>query len=126
MSKNSNFLKITADSYDYDFENDSLFVIRKGVQLESSIDLGNVILDMGVDGTPVGFEILHASKVFKIPKSQIKNFHHINAEYVITEKTIEVKFTITVDVRNYKTPKIAISQGINDMDLPPAQISMSC
>jgi uncharacterized protein YuzE len=126
MSKSPNFLEIEADSYDYDFENDSLFVIRKGVQLEASIDLGNVILDMGVDGTPVGFEILHASKVFKISKSQIKNFHHIKAEYVITEKTIEVKFTITVDVRNSKVPKIAISQGINDMDLPPAQIAMVC
>src|SRR5665811_2230454 len=105
MSKNSNFLKITADSYDYDFENDSLFVIRKGVQLESSIDLGNVILDMGVDGTPVGFEILHASKVFKIPKSQIKNFHHIKAEYVITEKTIEVKFTITCLLYTSPSPR---------------------
>jgi hypothetical protein len=126
MSKSPDSLNIEADSYDYDFENDSLFVNREGVQLEASIDLGNVILDMGVDGTPVGFEILHASKIFKVSKSQIKNFHHITAEYLITEKTIEVKFTITVDVRNYRTPKIAISQGINDMDLPPAQISMVC
>lgn len=126
MSKSPDSLKIEADSYDYDFENDSLFVNRKGVKLEASIDLGNVILDMGVDGTPVGFEILHASKIFKVSKSQIKNFHHLRAEYLITEKTIEVKFTITVDVRNYRTPKIAISQGINDMDLPPAQISMVC
>jgi uncharacterized protein YuzE len=126
MSKNPNSLEVEADSYDYDFENDSLFVIRNGVHLEASIDLGNVILDMGVDGTPVGFEILHASKVFKISKYQIKNFHHIRAEYVITEKTIEVTFTITVDVRNSETPKIAISQGINDMDLPPTQISMVC
>jgi uncharacterized protein YuzE len=109
MSKSPNSLKIKADSHDYDFENDNLFVNRGGVPLEASIDLGNVILDMGVNGTPVGFEILHASKMFKVSKSQIKKFHQIKAEYVITEKTIEVKFTITVDVRNYKTPKIAIS-----------------
>jgi uncharacterized protein YuzE len=126
MNKSPNYLEIEADSSDYDFENDSLFVIRKGVQLETSIDLGNVILDIGVDDTPVGFEILHASKMFKISKHQIKSFHRIIAEYIITEKTIEVKFTITVNVRNYKTPKVAISQGVNDMDLPPAQISMVC
>src|SRR5674476_1059619 len=43
----SNARQIAADFYDYDFENDSLFFNRKGVQLESSIDLGNVILDIG-------------------------------------------------------------------------------
>lgn len=116
--------QISADFYDYDFDNDSLFFNRNSVQLESSIDLGNIILDIGVDGSPVGFEILHASKMFNVPKSVIQNFHNMDAEIRITKETIEIKITITVLLRNRKTPKIAISQGINDINLQPAQMAM--
>ena len=116
--------QIEADFCDYDFENDSLFFNRNGVQLESSIDLGNIILDMGVDGSPIGFEILHASKMFNVPKAVIQNFDGMNAEILITKETIEIKITVTVSLRNRKTPKIAISQGINDINLQPAQIAM--
>lgn len=124
MKDVSDFHKITADFYDYDFENDSLFFSREGVKLESSIDLGNVILDIGVDGLPVGFEILHASKMFNVPKSVIQNFYSINADIFVTEKSIEVTITMTVLLRNRKTPKIAISQGTNDINLPPAEMAM--
>jgi len=126
MKDKSNFRQITIDHSDYDFENDSFFFNHGGVQLESSIDLGNLIIDMGVDGSPIGFEILHASKMFNVPKSKIKNFYTINAKFVITEEIIEVTLTLTILERNRKTPKIAISQGINDMNLPPAQIAMVC
>jgi uncharacterized protein YuzE len=115
---------ITADFYDYDFENDSLFFNRNSVQLESSIDLGNIILDIGVDGSPIGFEILHASKMFGVQKSVIQNFQNMNAKIKITKDTIEIKITITVLLRNRKTPKIAISQGINDINLQPTQMAM--
>jgi uncharacterized protein YuzE len=124
MTDISNSRQNAADFYDYDFENDSLFFNRKGVQLESSVDLGNVILDIGVDGSPIGFEILHASKMFKVSKSIIKNFDSINADIFITRETIEVTLTITVSLRNCKTPKIAISHGTNDINLPPAQMAM--
>ena len=116
--------KIAADYYDYDIENDSLFFNRSDVQLESSIDLGNIILDMGVDGSPVGFEILHASKMFNVPKYVIQNFHSMNAEIHVTKETIEIKITISVSLRNRETPKMAISQGINDINLQPAQMAM--
>lgn len=116
--------RIAADFYDYDFENDSLFFNRNEVRLESSIDLGNIILDMGVDGSPVGFEILHASKMFNVPKSVIQNFQNMQAEITITEETIEIKLTITVLLRNRKTPKVAVSHGINDINLQPAQMAM--
>lgn len=116
--------QIAADFYDYDFENDSLFFNRNGVQLESSVDLGNIILDMGVDGSPVGFEILHASKMFNVPKTAIRNFHEMSAEIHITKETIEIKITISVLLRNRETPKIAISHGINDINLQPSQMAM--
>src|SRR5665647_2646303 len=116
MSDIPKIRKIKADFYDYDFENDSLFFNRNSVQLESSIDLGNIILDLGVDSSPVGFEILHASKMFGVSKYVIQNFKDMNAKIQITKDTIEIKITITVFLRNRKTPKIAISQGINDIN----------
>jgi hypothetical protein len=48
----------------------------------------------------------------------------MNAEISITKETIEIKITITVLLRNRETPKIAISQGINDINLQPAQMAM--
>lgn len=124
MSDIPKYRQIAADFYDYDFDNDSLFFNRNSVQLESSIDLGNIILDIGVDGSPIGFEILHASKMFNVSKSVIQNFHNMNAEISITKETIEIKITITVLLRNRETPKIAISHGINDINLQPAQMAM--
>jgi hypothetical protein len=41
-----------------------------------------------------------------------------------TKETIEIKITISVFLRNRETPKIAISQGINDINLQPAQMAM--
>ena len=121
-----NLKTIPIDTFDYDFENDSLFFIYKGVDYESSIDIDDIILDLGVDGSPVGAEILHASKQFNVPKTAIKNLKNFKAEISISEKTIEIKFTIYTVLRNRETEKIVASQGVNDEDLPSAQIAMAC
>jgi hypothetical protein len=34
------------DTFDYDFENDSLFFNYKGIDYESSIDIEDIILDL--------------------------------------------------------------------------------
>lgn len=117
---------VKADFYDYDFENDSLLVIDRGAKYESSINFENIILDIDVDGLPIGVEILHASKLFDVSKSAIKNFQSFRADITISEKTIEINFTINVIKRNQYIEKIAISHGINDMNLPSAQIAMAC
>ena len=114
------------DIFDYDFENDSLFFNYKGVEYESSIDIDNIILDLGVDGSPVGAEILHASKLFKVPKTAIKNLKNFKAEISISEKTIEIKFTIHTVLRNRETEKVVASHGVNDENIPSIQIAMAC
>ena len=71
------------DVFDYDLENDSLFFKYKGKKYKTSTRIDNIILDLGVDGSPVGAEILNASKMFKVPKSAIKNLKNFYAEISI-------------------------------------------
>ena len=114
------------DIFDYDFENDSLLFNIKSIQYESSINLGNIILNIGVDGTPVGAEILHASKLFNVPKMALKNYKTFRAEISISEDTIEIKLSITILLRNHVTERIAASHGINDINIPSSQVAMVC
>jgi hypothetical protein len=114
------------DLFDYDLENDSLFFNYKGIDYKKSTRIANIILDLGVDGSPVGAEILNASKMFKVPKSAIKDLKSFHAEISISKETIEMKFTISVVVRNRKTEKFATSHSINDVNIPSAQIAMAC
>ena len=85
------------DVYDYDEENDSLFFFYRGVEYESSIHIENIIVDLGIDGSPVGAEILHASEMFEVSKAELikpKNFY---AEISASEETIEVDFTLILE-----------------------------
>jgi uncharacterized protein YuzE len=114
------------DLFDYDLENDSLLFNYKGTDYKTSTRIENIILDLGVNGAPVGAEILNASKMFKVPKSAIKNLKNFYAEISISKESIEMKFTISVVVRNHKTEKTATSLVDNDINIPSAQIAMAC
>jgi len=122
MEDNSNSI----DVFDYDFDNDSLLFNNQSVEYESSIDLGNIILDMGVDGTPIGAEILHASKLFKVPKSALRDYHSFRAVIHISKDTIEINLTLTVFMRNHMTERTAISQVTNDVNIPSSQVALVC
>ena len=71
-------------------------LIVRAYNMNLRIDLGNIILDMDVDGRPMGFELLHVSRMFGVPKSAIKNFVKFGADISISEEVIEIKCTITV------------------------------
>jgi len=114
------------DVFDYDIENDSLLFNSHDVKYESSIDLGNIILDIGEAGTPVGAEILHASKLFNVPKMALQKCRKFRAEISISEDKIEINFTVTVLLRNRVTERIAASHGINDINIPSSQVAMVC
>ncbi len=114
------------DIFDYDFENDSLFFNYQGIDYESSIDIDNIILDLGVDGSPVGAEILHASELFNVPKTAIKNLKNFKADISISEETIEIKITIYTILRNRETEKVVASHVVNDENIPSIQIAMAC
>lgn len=114
------------DVFDYDFESDSLLFNNQNIDYESSVDLGDIILDIGVNGIPVGAEMLHASKLFGVSKIALKNCQNLKAEISISKDTIKVEITISVLSRSRMIEKVVASQGINDINVPSAQIAMAC
>lgn len=123
MSESSNYRPI--DVWDYDFQNDSLIFHSRGLKYKSSIDLGNIILDLGEDGTPIGAEILDASEVFGVPKASLKEPIKFSAIIKISEETIEITVSIVVISRNRSVEKVAASRGVNDVNLPVGQVAMA-
>ena len=52
---------MTAD-FDYDPATDSLYIkLRAGESVDNRIVSDDVVIDLGVDGEPVGYDIQHAS-----------------------------------------------------------------
>ncbi len=49
--------------FDYDPTTDSLYIkVRLGESMNNRIISDDVVLDLGVDGEPVGYDIQHASQ----------------------------------------------------------------
>jgi len=58
--------------FNYDQEWDILYVHKNGEKVKFSIEaLENFVIDIGMKGQVVGLEIQNASKVLKVPKSQL-------------------------------------------------------
>ncbi|NJE12893.1 DUF2283 domain-containing protein [Thermococcus sp. LS2] len=85
---------------DYDPLGDSLFVRIPEGKYQSSVQLGDIILDLGKindELAVIGFEILDASKKFKIsPYLLSRGIQQLHAEIRITEKEIVVSVFIQV------------------------------
>ena len=88
--------------YDYDYKNDSLFIYcKEPYEYEGSLELdNNVILDLDIEGKPVAFEFLNASKEFKLDKSYFKNLVHIGIQAEITEEKIALNVELKVIIHN--------------------------
>ena len=84
-------------NYDYDMENDSLFIYSiDPYNYEVSLELDNdVILDIDTEEKPVAFEFLNASKIFKINKEYFQNIVSINIQSSITTESISLKVKLT-------------------------------
>lgn len=50
--------------FDYDRENDSLFIFKKDT-VRGSVDVGNYVVDFTHEGNVAGIEIINASEVLK-------------------------------------------------------------
>lgn len=54
---------MTSPTFDYDRPTDTLYIkLRPGESVENEILAdGDIVIDIGADGTPLGYEIQHAS-----------------------------------------------------------------
>lgn len=84
--------------FDYDPENDSLFIYKKS-KIKGSVDVGDIIIDMSVDGKVKGIELLNASSLLrnigvKAPKSMLKNIKSVKVWAVYKPDSIMVYYSI--------------------------------
>lgn len=115
------------DVLDYDFENDSLLFGNNSSKYDVSIDLGDLILDIGEDGIPIGVELINASKHLGVPKLALRNnLKFVEANIEISDKEIEVKISVFVEIRSKSTEKVSVLHGVNDVNLQPGQTALVC
>lgn len=80
--------------YRYDYKHDILFFKIKDRDYQSSLELGDVILDMDKEGYPTGVQIFNASDIFKIDKPTLRSIQkwkfHIKLEKNIV--TLQLMF----------------------------------
>lgn len=121
-----NKLTRNIDIWKYDLETDILFFRDKSFKYHSSMDMGDLFIEMDEDGLPIGVELLNASTNFGVPKSVLNDIKGLKANISASESNIKVTITISVMFRNAKVQKVSISQGINDINLQPGQFAMAC
>lgn len=114
------------DVWGYDFETDTLFFRDKKIKYHSSLDIGDLILDIGDDESPIGVELLNASKNFGANKVILMSIKDLKVDINISKDAIEVKISVYVESRNAKVEKIVVSHGINDVNLRAGQTAMAC
>jgi len=78
----------------YDPEVDVLYIRGSG-KVSSSMEIAeNFVLDLGKENKVVGIEIFHASKVLRIPKSQLKEIKKASLSTVITKTLFGARFLL--------------------------------
>lgn len=116
----------TVDICKYDFETDILFFRDSQMQYHSSIDIDDLIIDLSEDGTPVGAELLNASKNFGVSKFVMNGTERFKAHIEISETDIEVTIKIFVRMRNARVQKDRVVHGVNDVNIQPSQTVLAC
>ena len=106
--------------FDYDYENDILFLhLAKDYNYDFSefIDK-SVVMDLNEYNMPIGFEITDASKVFKSKKFLLNNINQGTINLMISEKDIELKIDLVIEIHN-KANSIPMNiVGNNNLNIP--------
>jgi uncharacterized protein YuzE len=113
------------NKFDYDFENDTIFFYGTDKKYKTSIDIDDIILDVGEDNSVIAIEILDASKKFSVQKSDLSNILHFNAEISISKETIKVIMKLVIKKRNGLINKFREACGLNNNDLPVSTQEMA-
>jgi uncharacterized protein YuzE len=84
--------------FDYDAENDSLFIYKKS-KIKGSVDIGDIIVDISIDGKVIGIEMLNASEMLKNlgikgPKEILNNIKSVSIRAIYKTDSITVYYSI--------------------------------
>ena len=84
--------------FDYDCENDSLFLFQdEGVYEFSEFLTNSIAIDFNTDKIPIGIEVFNASKKFNTEKNNLLNIINGIVKVSICEK--EIKFSINLNIK---------------------------
>ena len=100
--------------YDYDYENDTLFIHIKGIKSDDAIDHDPFIIDLDEQKRMVGVEVLGVSKIFNLPKIFFKNVVKGSLKANIKGKDITVVLDMASKIRNSIKQKSVIFQREKD------------
>jgi uncharacterized protein YuzE len=114
------------DVWDYDLETDILFFRHKSLKYHSSIDMGDMIIDIATNGDPIGVELLNASKKFGVSKITLRGIKGMDADINVSKTDIKVTLKVFVTIRNAQVEKVSVAHGINDINLQTGQTAMVC
>ena len=87
-------------NFDYDLENDDLFIYLEGKKSSGAIELGNFVLDFDNKGDLVAIQIINASEVFKKILSkvtEINNLKRVEADIINFRNMEAIKFRVLTD-----------------------------
>ncbi|UUX91788.1 DUF2283 domain-containing protein [Methanoplanus endosymbiosus] len=123
---NNNPVQQKADSIDYDYGNDSLFLYTKGMGYKQSLNLDNIIVDFDDKYQIKGVEILGASEKFGVSKFELRKPEEIKIHLKISENVVELSVNLTLERRNRHVPKVISVTGLNESNIPSGTMAMSC
>lgn len=106
--------------FDYDAENDDLFVYEKGAKSKGSVSLGNLVLDFDYRAKLVGAEILDASSYLnnfvtekaRLSKDSLKKIKSCRLDFKLQRSQLIIRFFLELAeqprelVANVVLPKI--------------------
>jgi len=92
--------------FDYDYENDSLYIYFANKKARESFELDNFIIDVGEKGEIVGIEILDASEMLKkiwdydISKEMLKKIKNVKMSIGYSRDLMIIKIILVVVIEN--------------------------
>lgn len=117
---------MTDVKYDYDYENDSLFVYKTGqynYDFSENLD-SHISIDIDDVGRPIAFEILGVSGLFEVNKHALKFINSINARVCINEDNINFRMVINVSMHNKSIDSKVKCLFSNDEGLPVNELTI--
>lgn len=85
-----------------------------------------MVLDLGIDGSPIGVELLNVSKNFGVSKLLLTSTTSFKSPVTISKTDLEMTITVFAKFRNANVEKVSVLRGINYMNLQAGQIAMAC
>ncbi|MDD4354148.1 MAG: DUF2283 domain-containing protein [Candidatus Nanoarchaeia archaeon] len=105
-------------NFDYDKENDGLFIFKQNVSSRSSVELGNFVYDYDDKGQIVGIEVLSAKETISDTVTQnitskiLENIKDVHVSFKKVKNLIMVKIFISVN------PEVLKEEIVSSIQVP--------